>query len=306
MIGDHPLWLVIPAFNAEATVSRAAAGVAHLPGGSRAVVVDDGSTDGTIGAARAAGAEVLTQRNTGPSGARNAALDAAAAAGADVLLLDADDELVPGCWAALESAARGSAESRLVIGEFRRVRQGRAVDNGMERVSEVLARMGGDPAAALLPDTPLSASGLLVPHATLADGIRFDPGLRTHEDRDFVFRAAGGRPLACTAGPVALKHEHDGQMTVSPGLAEVFLRDCLAFLERHRASMPAGQDSRLGAALRHYLKRYAKASVRLRRPIDRSLWARAVTQLHELNERPGWRTERYRLLATAASVLRPW
>ena len=50
--------------------------------------------------------------------------------------------------AALESAARGSAESRLVIGEFRRVRQGRAVDNGMERVSAVLARMGGDPAAA--------------------------------------------------------------------------------------------------------------------------------------------------------------
>lgn len=304
MIGVRPLWLVIPAFNAAGTVARAVGGRVHLPGVGRVVVVDDGSTDGTAETARAAGADVIAQANAGPSAARNAALDAAAAAGADVLLLDADDELLPACVERLSAAMDRRPGARVAIAAFRRVLPGGREDDRLEPVWSVLERMGGSPSAALLPDCPLSASGLYLPHKTLESGARFDTSLRTHEDRDFVYRAARDGPLACTDAPAILKHEGHGQMTGDPGLAGVFLSDCLAFLERHREAIPPGNDSRLGAALRHYLKRYAKASLRLRRPIDRALWKRAVERLRSLNERPGWRTRRYQLLASAATVLR--
>jgi glycosyltransferase involved in cell wall biosynthesis len=87
---------VIPAYQAAPTLAAVVRATAqHLP----VLVVDDGSTDGTSGVAREAGAEVLRQEpNQGKGAALRRgfahALDAGASA---VLTLDADGQHDPAC-----------------------------------------------------------------------------------------------------------------------------------------------------------------------------------------------------------------
>ena len=85
---DLSLAFLIPAFDEAPNVARVVR-AAQRTGLGRVLVVDDGSTDGTAAAARAAGAEVLTLgENAGKGGALAAG---AAALSEDVLvLLDAD------------------------------------------------------------------------------------------------------------------------------------------------------------------------------------------------------------------------
>ncbi|MBO6518879.1 MAG: glycosyltransferase [Rhodospirillales bacterium] len=96
-----PVSVVIPAYNAEASIGRALESIAMqtlLP--AEVIVVDDGSRDATVDAARAmqAGLEparlvVITQSNGGAGAARNRAI--AEATQPYLAFLDADDEWLP-------------------------------------------------------------------------------------------------------------------------------------------------------------------------------------------------------------------
>ena len=97
--------VVIPAFEAAATVGRAVASALGEPEVREVLVVDDASGDATADAARAAddGSGRLTvhdlPRNVGPAAARNHAI--ALSTSAIIAILDADDMFVPGRLAAL-------------------------------------------------------------------------------------------------------------------------------------------------------------------------------------------------------------
>lgn len=91
-----PVTVVIPAYEASGTMAAALASVAGqtaVP--EKVVVVDDGSTDATADAARAAmpAATVIVQTNAGPSAARNRALEEVDTPW--VAFLDADDRWHP-------------------------------------------------------------------------------------------------------------------------------------------------------------------------------------------------------------------
>lgn len=96
-----PVSVVIPAYNAEATIGRALrsiAGQTLLP--AEIIVVDDGSADATAETARALQPEleparlvVVTQPNAGAGAARNRAI--AEATQSYLAFLDADDEWLP-------------------------------------------------------------------------------------------------------------------------------------------------------------------------------------------------------------------
>jgi len=84
--------VIVPAFNEATTVGAV---VRRLRGaGVRVLVVDDGSTDGTAGAARAEGAAVARHRvNRGQGAAIQTGLELALARGAEILVtFDADGQ----------------------------------------------------------------------------------------------------------------------------------------------------------------------------------------------------------------------
>ncbi|RKY09255.1 MAG: hypothetical protein DRP56_02880 [Planctomycetota bacterium] len=88
--------VIIPAFNSEATISRAINSVlAQTYSDYEIIVVDDGSTDGTSGVVRSYGNKVkyIYQENAGPAAARNTAITSAR--GQWLAFLDDDDEWLP-------------------------------------------------------------------------------------------------------------------------------------------------------------------------------------------------------------------
>jgi len=104
--------VVIPAFDEAETVGRiVAAARAHAP----VLVVDDGSTDGTAAAARAAGAEVVTHAARRGKGAALATAFAAVRGARRIVTLDADGQHDPADVPRLLAASAESPRA-IVIG----------------------------------------------------------------------------------------------------------------------------------------------------------------------------------------------
>lgn len=111
--------VVIPAYQAATTLAETLHSVAaqtHAP--AEVIVVDDGSTDGTAGIARAVmpAARVIVQANGGAAAALNAGL--AAARGDLLAMLDADDLWTPGKLAAQLAAMREAPDLAGVGGQM--------------------------------------------------------------------------------------------------------------------------------------------------------------------------------------------
>lgn len=99
-LGEIQISVIIPAFNASATIARAIASVrTQRCGGIEIIVIDDGSSDDTVEVVRALigpGENIQLLRlakNKGASAARNAGI--AIARGAYLAFLDADDIWLP-------------------------------------------------------------------------------------------------------------------------------------------------------------------------------------------------------------------
>jgi glycosyltransferase involved in cell wall biosynthesis len=114
--------VLIPAYNAEATVGRVVEQVRRISPDLTVLVVDDGSTDATGPTARSAGATVLRhERNLGKGTALRTGFDDVVRRDLDaVITLDADGQHSPeeipsllGCWI--------NTQADIVIGARRRV-----------------------------------------------------------------------------------------------------------------------------------------------------------------------------------------
>ncbi|MBR4808979.1 MAG: glycosyltransferase [Bacteroidales bacterium] len=117
------LSVIIPVFNAEQTLAACVKSVVFALGviDFEAVIVDDGSTDGTLALAEKLAAEfpaisVLHQENGGVASARNLGLKEAR--GEWVAFVDADDTLDPGCAGSLAKALDSSREDMLILRMF--------------------------------------------------------------------------------------------------------------------------------------------------------------------------------------------
>jgi len=114
--GDRLLVVILPALNEEKTVASVVSAIPRdIPGFDRveAMVIDDGSTDGTVEAARAAGAHVVShggRRGVGVAFATG--IDAALRRGADLIVnMDADGQFDPAdIPALLEPILSGEAD----------------------------------------------------------------------------------------------------------------------------------------------------------------------------------------------------
>jgi len=136
--------VVIPARDAEGTVGQVVRALRIILPAATVLVVDDGSTDDTSGAARAAGAEVLRHDvNRGKGAALQTGFDEAVRRGVDrVLTLDADGQHDPARAPDLVSALD---RADVVIGSRDRDRTGmpwirRATNSVMTWIVSHLAR----------------------------------------------------------------------------------------------------------------------------------------------------------------------
>jgi glycosyltransferase involved in cell wall biosynthesis len=118
MSGQMRTVAIIPAFNEASTIRQVVEGLQGAV--ERTLVVDDGSTDGTVAIARQAGAEVIEHgRNRGKGHAVRSGISWAAARHfTHVLVLDGDMQHLPAeAPRLLEAAARCGAD--VVLGQRR-------------------------------------------------------------------------------------------------------------------------------------------------------------------------------------------
>lgn len=233
---EYPLIsVIIPAYNAEATIRRAADSVLKQSYPDvELVVVNDGSKDSTRDILEQLAAEhpnfrCIHQENGGVSKARNTGL--AAAAGEYIAFLDADDEMLPNC---LEMLFRVSEKENcdIVAGPSIRVRpDGSRTPKGYGVEGKPLIWQGDEALQNSLKDHPATYSvwGKLYRREVLA-GIRFVEGKRIHEDSFFLFQAFGRELRMAVCAEPTIYYYMTAQSASRSGFSDKFL-DILYFAE---------------------------------------------------------------------------
>jgi len=204
--------VLIAAFNAEATISRAIRSALADPLAAEVIVIDDASVDDT---AHVVAAEALNNPrvrlivqsvNSGPAAARNRGLDAAR--GSHVAVLDADDFFLPGRLALL-CGVQGFAlvADNVVFTNFEQVDIVRA-KNWASKVPtfecvDLAAFVAGN---LKIRGTARGELGFLKPLMSLdalnAHGLRYDETLRLGEDYDLYVRTMlAGERMKLTLHP---------------------------------------------------------------------------------------------------------
>ena len=222
--------VIIPVLNGEAFVDQAI-GSALLPGVREVLVVDDGSTDGTIARCRAWAdrdprVRVLQHpggAHRGVSASRNLGIEASV--GSFVAFLDADDRYLP---VRFEEDERVLARHPDAHGVYHAIGVHALDEEGLADYDRMFGRALTGMRSALAPEDLFPAlsgmagavdpghihlDGLTVRRDVLVrKGLRFDEQLAYHEDTDLILRLAHGSRLypGVLDRPVATRGVHLG------------------------------------------------------------------------------------------------
>jgi succinoglycan biosynthesis protein ExoU len=238
--------VLIAAYNAGQTLSRAVKSALAQPETAEVCIVDDGSRDDTRAEAQALAASdprviVLTQANAGPGAARNAAVAATRAPW--LVILDADDYWLPGRLASLFSFA---GEADFVCDALIRVPENAdapfpapiaAAATQLTFEAFLLGNLG-----ALKGPLDLGFLKPLIRRSFLdAHGLRYRPELRLGEDYEMYARAlALGARFVLTPPAGYVSVERSGSLSRDHGEEDLRrLRDCDAELALIRPLRPS-------------------------------------------------------------------
>jgi glycosyltransferase involved in cell wall biosynthesis len=232
--------VVIPAYNAAATIGRAIDSVlAQTRSVGEIIVVDDGSRDDLVGALRrfGAGVRLVRQPNRGVSAARNRGIETARADW--VMFLDADDEWAPHKVEAQLEAARAHPDVGMIGGRFR-------VAWDDDPAGRLAGPDGGLTGVRLTPGAATAFSlalgtftGVVAIRRDLLAASRFDEGLRIAEDRDLWFRLLIQTPSFYLPDVVAVQHA--SLDSLSHADIDLDYSSMLRVIERHREVLPASE-----------------------------------------------------------------
>jgi len=217
-----PVTVVIPAWNRAREVGEAVASVrAQRRQPAEILVVDDGSTDDTAGAAERAGARVLRQANQGVSAARNAGIRAA---GQDwIALLDSDDLWEPDRlsrqWEALALAPDVGLlfsdhavfdDSGVVVPSALAERPAYDRAERIELAPGVCRLDGGSLGRAMFGGNLIKPSTMLVRRDLLLEVGLFDPTFGHAEDRELGLRLLARTDAVLVERPLVRYRAHPG------------------------------------------------------------------------------------------------
>jgi len=295
--------VILPAYNAAATLARAIESVLEQSWPAHEIiVVDDGSTDHSASVAQGFGAAVtlLRQPNAGVSAARNAG--AHAASGDWLAFLDADDWYYPqrlkqhAEWIAQDSTLdflTGDYEYRDASGTLL------GTSLAQHALGQVLLAQAADPARVIL-DAPADIQAfvadhfgdthtLSVPRAAFMALGGYPAGYKVCEDVHFLTRlVARSRRIGVVCAPLAVYVIHGGSATRRDPVAAQqenvrTLIDLTTLAEDFPAPVKRGVQQRLQHA------RYNLACA-LTRNGQHSAAVQAI--LPSLIDQPGWRSLR--------------
>ena len=223
------LSVIIPAYNREWSIRGTIDSVLGCGVEGEIIVVDDGSTDGTVEAARSYGSRVivLQQANAGPAAARNTGYQRAT--GTIVSFLDSDDlwlpSVVPDCLKALrehpeidvlvcEALFGNSTDGYKPLspvtgrGEF-----GKLLTQPLE---PGLFKLERGPFMRLMIERMQVFLGSTFIRRTALDSIGlFDPALFGGEDYELCLRLAAQHPFAFLDRPLAQYEKHPGGISTN-------------------------------------------------------------------------------------------
>ena len=197
--------IIIPAFNAEKTLGEALGSVrAQTFAEWEAIIVDDGSTDGTAAlaadfAARDARIRLIGQANGGVSAARNRGLTEAK--GEFGLFLDADDSILPGhleCLTPLASPDQAATCASSYL-----------TPEGVRLPAVLHTGLTETPVALLSDFCAMAVHAVVFPIDRVRAVGGFDTRLKTCEDWDLWLRLArSGVTFATVPEALSLYHMH--------------------------------------------------------------------------------------------------
>jgi glycosyltransferase involved in cell wall biosynthesis len=247
--------IVIPAFNASATLDRALASVAAQSYPQwEAIVVDDASSDDTGTLALRCGdprCRVIRRAvRGGPAVARNDAI--AAAKGELIAFLDADDEWLPEKLARQVAALAAHPAAGLVACDMRAIHEDGSA--GASVFTRQLPSAGPEAWKALLASSFIGTSAALAPRRLIEEIGGFDASLAVGEDQDLFIKLALRGEVVIV--PEALAIYHYRHASYSADYARDQARIVLGMVRRHLA---AEQRRLKGGERRHILaQRYGR------------------------------------------------
>lgn len=206
----------IPAWNAASHIERCVRSALDALDVDEVVVVDDGSTDDTcdrvLGLSDPRLRLIRHYENAGR--ARNIQRAFAAGTGEFVLLLPADDELLPSSITTLRELLLANADASFAFGAAEVVDESGARLRLHRPFDEPWVRRGADAVRSLLPHDPVLTTTSLVRASALAasGGLRLDIA-PSHRDWDLFLRLAAGGGAAYTPTTVARDRSHPGNFT---------------------------------------------------------------------------------------------
>lgn len=206
--------IVIPVYNRAATIGAA---LLSIGAGGRddleVIVVDDGSTDGSAEAARAAiedggmagVAQVIEQENAGPGAARNTG--AAQARGDYLAFFDSDDRWFPWTLDLLLEALRAHPEGELFFLQSVDFHRGAAPDTPQRTPLETRRFARFLDAIEAVWSITYASCNVIMPRRTFVDLGGFTHDVHCSEDTDLFLRADPAGPCVLVMAPAMLARE---------------------------------------------------------------------------------------------------
>jgi glycosyltransferase involved in cell wall biosynthesis len=220
--------IVVPAHNAERFLREALESLFALDYEPfEVIVVDDGSTDGSVAVANTfPGLRVIEQENRGPAAARNAGL--AVAGGEFLAIHDADDFVPPSKLTTQVTHLLEHPQVGCVLGR--------------QRWIDPPATLTRDPIYGELDGIPLPSAVFRT--SVLRELGGYDESYRTHENMDLLFRMRElGYEVAVVPEIVLFRRYHGDNLSFSPmPEKDPRLRSLKAKLDRSRQMQKADAE----------------------------------------------------------------